>query len=348
MAPKTLPRLRPAALAALCALLPCLAAGADRSVVCVDNVHRGPDVQRATVTLTPLDDPHNPFSGDYAAWDRWVYANAVSCTDDRIEAYYRNAASHGSLVLSASVDSSGNLVPLVLAEERRLHSYAAADNSEAFPAAWRYTLYAVGPPDAALQAGYRRAVLKLRAQYSLPIPAWLAANPPAWALVLPPEAGAHAGEVVMLGAPGEDPGFELPPGEDRPGGLAKVWRRYSPDGKLLATSKPNQEWWEFYAPNPAVSPADGEPTIYRVFEADGIIAVTDTRTSQPAWLMNFDGTRLPDQRHPAPRNRNHWLGFTAREAAAIYAIQQGKPLPAPGGGAAREPHATPPPLGGRG
>ena len=300
-----------------------------------------------TVTILPLDDPRNPFRSDYAPWDKWVYQHAVTCLDPKIQQYYLGSGSAGNTMLDAYVDQAGHLVPQVLAEERRLHSYAAGDTVSYYDADWTHVLYAVGPIDSALLSNYEQAVLGLRVEYSLPLPQWLAANPPAWAMILPPEAGKHAGEVITLGAPGADQDYHMPPNAARPGARVKVWRRYSPDGKLLATSKPDQEWWEFYAANPATASGREATSFYKVFEDDGIVAVTDLRTNQLAWMMTFDGIRLDARSADKPRNHNYWLGFTASEAKTLYALQHGQRLVKPASTPApARPRPTAPPLGG--
>lgn len=286
-------------------------------------------VQSEKLAISALDDPHNPFRHEYALWDKWVYAHATDCADARVAGYFNGAGNRGQMLLQAYVDQAGNLVPLKLAEERRLHTYAAGDNTRIYDASWAYVLNAVGPLDQRVLDAYQAALLVLRAEYALPIPAWLAANPPAWALILPPEAGRHAGEVLAFGALGGDLGYALPPDTERPGAHGEVWLRYSPDGQLLGKSKPGQLWWEFYLPNPERPARDGAAPLVRAFEADGIISVSDLHTGARTQLLNFDGTPIQDVKHPQPRNHNHWRGYTASELKAIYAIQHGETQPQP-------------------
>jgi hypothetical protein len=127
----------------------------------------------------------------------------------------------------------------------------------------------------------------------------------------------------------------------------QVWHRYSADGQLLAKTRPGQQWWELFTPDPAAPGRDGQPSYYRVFEADGILSVNDLHSGKRAWLMDFTGQRLADTKAPAPRNHNHWRGFTAEEIGAIYAIQQGQPLPGASAERTGKPKPHVPVLGGK-
>jgi hypothetical protein len=278
------------------------------------------------VTILPLTAPVNPYRKDYEPWDEWIYAHAVTCTDPTVEKYFRGVGGRNNMVLDAYVDSSGFLVPQRLAEQRRLHAQATGrDDQPVYMPSWTHVLYAAGPIDDGLLAGLNEALLALRAEYVVTVPQWLAADPPAWSLILPPEAGAHAGEVVMYGKPGLDQNFFLPPGEIRPSSSRAVYYRYSTTGKLLGQTKVSQEWWELYTANPASPQGPGSSSFYKVFEALGVVSVTDVRTGKRAWLMDFAGTHLPDVRNPAPRDANHWLGLSASEVKTIYAIQHAVP-----------------------
>jgi hypothetical protein len=331
-----------AAVLALLLALPCHAAGNGKEVV-VRELHSLSAASSTKITVLPLDDAHNPFRDRYEPWDRWVLAHAVECDDRQLEVYHQRALLPDETYLEAFVDAAGYLVPQRLAEERRLHALAAGDDPRVFDAAWTYRLLATGKIEPGVLANYRLALLQVRAEYCPAVPQWLAQQPAPWALVLPAEAGKHAGEVITFGAPGEDPDYALPAGEIRPGGRGKIWRRYSPTGQLLATSKPDQEWWEFYCANPATA-EDG--SFLRVFEADGYISVTDLHSGRRSWLMNFDGTRISDEQHAAPRDENHWQGFTAAEARAIFALQHGE-RPAQPAAARPKPPTHVVPLGGQ-
>jgi hypothetical protein len=280
------------------------------------------------VTVLPLGEQRNPYLKDYEPWDKWVYEHAVTSTDPAIERYFRGEGGRSNVVIDAYVDSSGFLVPQRMAKQRRLHAQAVGrDEQPVYLPQWTHVLFAAGSMDPALRESYEHAMLKLRAEYTVTIPDWLAANPPAWALVLPAEAGPHAGEVVMYGRAGMNPDYVMCPGEIRPAASCELFYRYSPSGKLLGQTVLGQQWWELYTANPAAPAGPGSTSYYAVFEAAGLISVTDVRTGKLAWRMDYGGKRLAEQQRPAPRNENHWLGLTARELKAIYAIQHEAPAP---------------------
>ncbi len=298
------------------------------------------------VTIQPLDNERNPYRNKYEPWDAWVYRHAVASSDPAIERYFREEGGRSNYVIYAYVDSSGFLVPQRMAEEYRLHSWAVdSDTRPAFLPDWTHILYAAGPIDPVLLRDYEQAMLGLRAEYTVSIPSWLAVEPPAWALILPPEAGKHAGEVVMFGLPGAGQDYALPPGEIRPPTARSVYYRYSADGRELGHTVVGQQWWELYTSNPAAPGAGGTGSYYRVFEALGIISVIDSRTAKLAWRMDLDGTHIREVAVPQQPNANHWLGLTAREVKIIYALQRGQPLP---GTDASKPKSKPKPkpLGG--
>jgi hypothetical protein len=299
------------------------------------------------VTVLPLGTPVNPYRRDYDPWDEWIYEHAVTSTDPAIENYFRGQGGRSNVVLSAYVDSSGFLVPQRLAEQRRLHTQATGDGNQlVYLPNWTHVLFAAGTIDPALLADYQGAMFSLRAEYTLTIPEWLAARPPAWSLILPPEAGPHAGEVIMFGKPGRDQDFALPRGDVRPPSSRSIFYRYSPAGKLLGQTEVGQQWWELYTTNPATPRGPASTSFYTIFEAAGLVSVTDVRTGKLAWMMDFSGKRIADIRHPGLRDLNHWLGLTAAEVKAIHAQQHTLP------DAARpktrtKPKAKPsPPLGG--
>jgi hypothetical protein len=286
-----------------------------------------PGIKHEDLVVLELADKRNMYREEYAAIDRWIYAHAVKSTDPVVVGYLRREGVSDGFLLESFVDSRGCLIPQAVARQRELHAMAVGDDPHNYPDDWTHMVFATGPIEPELIAQYEQALLTQRAEYSISVPQWLADNPPGWAMVLPPEAGKYAGEVITLGAPGENQALTMPRSAARPGGRGKLWRRYSAEGRLLAQSQPDQEWWEFYMPNPAAELYGGQASLLSVFEAAGLVSVTDHRTGKREQLLTFDGQPVPDVKNPPRRNLNHWLGFTASELPVIYALQNNIPLP---------------------
>lgn len=199
------------------------------------------------IELRPLDDPANPYSGQYSAYDRWVWEHLVFAPTPSELKYFLNSSGleaeafragypAGWSLERAQVSAEGWLRPSKLGNSpfpepgRSLRDFVAQGRS-AYSHSANPSVYAAGVLPAAMEAVRETDKLYWLASLAPPIPAWLGEHPPLSSILLP------NGEVIALGPldlhlegnPGWNPwerNFYLEGGQ---------WRRYSPEGRLLGS-----------------------------------------------------------------------------------------------------------------
>jgi hypothetical protein len=220
--------------------------------------------------VRPLDDPANPWVGQYSALDRWAYAHFAS--PDRAEALLAAPAADAAppvLSLAVPVNASGWPIPLVeyerlkaaasdrvrsedqgrtVLEYYQCHKKGPYDLSLDKYSPTEYFYIAAGPADPALAAEAEALQVRSKAERYPAIPAWLGEAPPLAAVFLP------EAEILTCGELGERYQPD-PPGQyygSRDWQLGDPWRRYSASGELLETRQPavtgSRSWMQLWSP----------------------------------------------------------------------------------------------------
>ena len=208
-------------------------------------------------TIKPLDDPANPYRGEYGAWDRWAYDNYLwlcseygfdRMTDDEYGQFMEDAANHISDVGGDQyfmvVRGDGYLMPFVEASEGEPGQFPVmgwgheVQADGALISYWIRSAFVVettGELPDSLKDERDRAVAVVQAPALPAIPEWLVDNPPYMFQFMPD------GEIVTMG--------ELGTWGDDSVLYGPVWCRYSSEGELLGqTTGPQAYWWELYFP----------------------------------------------------------------------------------------------------
>ena len=262
----------------------------------------------------------NPFLAEYDEWDLWCYKNVIDY-DDPAVAEYAEGKHPDWVALDGGIDSNGWLVPqsasLEEAMEYLLGYYPRYGGSGDGCAA---SLTAVGPMDEETKTALLEMRSRVRASYVLPVPKWLADAPPTVARFIPD------GNFALKGEPGSgislDNAFfglySAPPGED------EAWHLYSPEGELLDTGEPGENWWQLYfkdfAERTGFDPvADAEA----IYEYGGIISAYDPESYENLFAYTYKGEELDSMYEPRPETdpRDH-ISLYGPEIPLIHAYQR--------------------------
>ena len=214
------------------------------------------------VMVRPLDDPQNPFAGDYNDWDRWIYEHndpALEIADwrEHLEASPGNGLAEYSgsqlQVLQGLVDAEGFLLPSEHVFRRKLDP-AGMSAKEYFEQQYNSdqqtppfsTLFAKGELTWEQYEDYLHVFERGGAREYPPIPAWIGENPPARMVVLP------EGEILVLGEMGQgDTSKDFWKNSHQHEQLMR-WYRYSAEGKLLEVLEQRGmlgDWRNLYGPD---------------------------------------------------------------------------------------------------
>jgi hypothetical protein len=243
-------------------------------------------------------DPKNPYLGQYADYDAWIYAQAYeqAKTPGYIPPDYQGYA--------LEVDADGWPVPLRVSGRRDLE-----DDGRTPKPHCDNLIQAYGIMGQTMQEEMDADQLATRAA-SLPrIPQWLAQQPPAAALVLP------GGEVVTRGPLG---GAADSATQGHP-----AYYRYSADGQELGHTAAGAEWWTLYFQDFAKLKQQ-HPDSY--WEEDlGCVLRLESASGQPRAVYDYHGTKLPGVKPPLDRAPKDYTWLGGSELPGLYTCQQGGP-----------------------
>jgi len=202
------------------------------------------DYTKTRITIRDPLDPDNPYLADYGDWDLWCYRNIVDRDGEAYLEFQVHGLQDGWLFAYVEIDPNGWMYPLVRSRLWEVQSWLGYYTLDPFPGGVTGHITCLGPVDNATGAGLAAALAPVIAPYHLPVPDWIAADPPAVMLHLPD------GRFALLGGLGsasdqtpclvlsEDVFLE---------GLA--WSVYSADGKLELTGEPGEYWWQVFHPD---------------------------------------------------------------------------------------------------
>jgi hypothetical protein len=236
-----------ATLATLLLAMPALAneAGSGRTFMPGVQAERPPEV--LATELRPLNDPENPYAGQYEEWDIWAYehfrpglnAQAIMAElqpperdGSRVRLasplyLWNDADGNPVLMIGQRVDNDGFLVPAQLADQndgrqqRRFGSGAGQTVLEMAQA------FASGPIELAQYDAWQLQITADAACKHAPIPAFIGEHPPVCIVFVPNGEFAVKG---MLGL-GDTEHYDMQASGDL--AARERWYRYSPEGELL-------------------------------------------------------------------------------------------------------------------
>lgn len=247
-----------------------------------------------------LDDPQNPYHGQYGAWDYWFFEHAGTPNEEMQHESYMGTAPANWLSVDIRVDSNGYPVPYLVS----LHyKYSQIALGEPYGMAYRYESYGEMPYE--LWDEYQDAILKVNAQFISPIPAWLADNPPLVARIW------TDGSVITHGPLGSwnGEGDVVPNGKGGWHYLPDPYYLYSPDGELICRTA-----WDDWEQNVFTGPFNPDDPLDALFysgwadkvfwhsracgwRGPGIInaywVLYDSNTRERLVIYDWDGTKLP-------------------------------------------------------
>ncbi len=250
------------------------------------------------VEVKDLDDPQNPYIGQYREWDLWVFANMVSMP----KAWKLGEYPEEWGTLSAEIDENGYFIPML--ESIRRREQAISDGTIGDYNRSVFKAYGDGEISRDMESAYFTEAERIRAQFVPSIPSWLAQNPPAGAMLFP------NGDVITSGKLGSTD-------NDRCSGGQVTWYRYSNNGELTGQSK--VAWWDIYYTEKYGSKnwPDGD------FEnrMDGYIFFKDRVTGQILSAWDYDGTKLELEVPPPFRDPHPFMFYNAGYLSKFHDYQ---------------------------
>jgi hypothetical protein len=258
------------------------------------------------IHVKPLDDPDNPYRGQYGPWDQWIMQQHgirnpredahMQEQSRRMTEEMRKAQEEGRKPqtsgmwrgyvptlddpwtrFSMRVDEQGFVVPLLLREEEQLKVRKAREQRPApsiylqDPPAPQFRIEGGGimPPEIAAPLLQEIKARGLR-EFPPEPPAWMKAAPPHTFMVMP------NGEYVTNGALGSwKENWQQEQMQPVEGGVkidraSRGWYRYSADGELLG-SVPEGSWLQLFNPNYASLELSGKSQGYDAYEYGGYL-----------------------------------------------------------------------------
>lgn len=280
------------------------------------------------IEVKDLDDPANPYKGQYGPWDYWLHENQHDMTDEEVEAWNDGEVTPGKRLEIICVDAAGYQIPVAAWDrqarerERRSANLSAVGNELEPPRnIRRFEFYGELPPE--IEQGMFDARMEVAADYVPRIPEWLGQAPPLQALVLP------TGEVVAYGELGTGADYDWHVEHCNSTVRHGDHHRYSADGKLLAKLPREELWAKLFSPDlDQILPSFSGDNHYILMES-GYVAIygVDERgvlSMEPIALFDYDGTPVPANTNPDLRDVSLWEPLYGREISAIYAIQQAR------------------------
>jgi hypothetical protein len=267
-----------------------------------------------------LDDPANPYRGQYAEWDYYCFANARSMTRSDSKAWNRHKVPITRRLIQVNIDANGFPTPLMLTNRQRMEYY---HNPQPAPATTgggctlSYTVY--GDVPELLDERMYAAELAIRAEFVPKIPRWLAMNPPVKAIMLP------GGDVATYGVLGSGRNIDLYTHfHHRINLFDYPCCHYSAAGELLAQVEPGDPWCRLFwsEAEQVLGAVDPEKMCY--WEQNGFVIVQQIEGWKQVAIYNYDGAPLPVETNANSRDANTWDGWYGREIMIMYAAQQAR------------------------
>lgn len=263
-----------------------------------------------------LDTAGNPFRGRYRDWDRWALEHAKSLRQVDWSAWNTGELAADLRMIFVYVDADGYPVPILETAKREFDEAHQPQTRDKNACSLKYMAFGVIPQD--MLAELKTEIMLCKARYVHEIPAWLAENPPQWAVVLPD------GNVLTKGGLGSGRDFDVFfTWRMSNGTTEQQYHRYDPSGKLAAKLEPGvTDWYKLFWPD-AAQALSGLLTPDTMVRFDnGCVLVQRYDGSDVLALFNYDGTELPVATDPRMRDQNVWNGLLGMEIPALYEAQQ--------------------------
>ena len=259
------------------------------------------------VDVKALDDPQNPFIGQYSAMDQWSY-------DHWINTEYKRLGEPGVYQGMLDVTDEGFLVPELTQLRNNLELSQGNDIDEP-QCQHTYTLYSEGEISDELMDEILQARAVLTAQYMPSIPQWLAEQPPYWAQLLPD------GSVVTYGQLGTGGEFYSKDGRWRQE-LQPPACHFSADGESLEQLEYPHLWVEFFFPD-----FDGALELHQITRDkvqvyNRYVVFQNFDESSKSGMYLYDGTPITSQEWDSLTDANRYFEMYGKHIMAMYEAQQ--------------------------
>jgi hypothetical protein len=251
-----------------------------------------------------LDDPSNPYAGQYSDWDKWIFdqAKEQAKTGNR-------RLPEGGKWYSAEVTNEGYVMPQLSALSTGLDRLRGT-----VPPSTEHCTHMIsmtGKMDPAMEEQLSASIGRVWAERYPAIPAWLADAPALRSMVLP------NGDVVTLG----ELGSGVTTGGKRVSG-AQPYFRYSPEGEMLGQTLPGEMWQALYVKDWTAAvlleqlKAKRLPRIER-----GCTVFFDRESNAVGAVYSFDGQALAPDSDLSQREPALITELTATQLADIFEAQ---------------------------
>lgn len=263
-----------------------------------------------------LNEPGNPYRKQYAQWDRWALAHAKDMRMVDWGAWNAGELPDARRMIFVKVDQAGYPIPLL--DQRAELMQQAHDPSLKHKNDCSVSFMAYGDMPLELLRELQTAELAIKTKYLGQIPAWLAKQPPLWAIVLP------SGDVVTRGELGSGQGLDayftwrnamnLPEGN---------YCRYDRTGRLVAKLLPgDSDWYKLFWPEAEqVLSKYAQARTMTIFQ-NGCVIVQEYAGKGVLAVYDYDGAALPAVTDAKARDGNVWGGIIGSEIPALFAVQQ--------------------------
>jgi len=231
-----------------------------------------------------LNDPDNPYRGQYEEWDIWTYEHVRGTTNTDVSNWYRGESPDDYCMLTIRVDTEGNVVPLRLSTADDLAIMHDPNYSPETDC--RFSLRGGGVINPRLLDKLDEMLIGLRMPYAPAVPEWLAKAPPERVMFMPD------GDLVCIGEPDPDRRISHRPNTVPAEATPTVTRRYDREGKLLAETAPGDPWFTVYFTGFADILAEMQAGNYSYWEYGGYIVFNDSQTRSIAAIYDYDGTEI--------------------------------------------------------
>ena len=250
------------------------------------------------VEVRKLDDPANPYLGQYELWDQWVYEHMVS----RPKAWKLGEYPENWDTLSAMVDKNGYMIPMLESTRQKEIAISNGEQDGYFNSS--YYVYGEGELPKNILDGFTKEANRIRAGFTPPIPTWLVENTPSMAMLFP------NGDVITLSELGDA-------SMDCCSGRKQTWYRYNSSGEFTGQSKVT--WWEIYYTEKHGEESWPEGDFEN--RMDGYVLFKDRATGQILSAWDYDGTRLDSEVPPPFRDPHPFMYLNQYFIIAFYELQ---------------------------
>jgi hypothetical protein len=278
-----------------------------------------------------LNDPSNPFAGQYSEWDTRAFEVVTSLQSKGVLSQLSEQATGladnatGTHNFDYYVDERGFLVPKLLSIRIREDFYADGSRESMMDP---YKSFAhIFVPIKMSDEDYSRFNLtadKIVAEYFPSIPKWLADSPPVGGAIIYPK-----GEVVCFGAPAssqssEKSGSHMDDEDMSQSTHSSKIFLYNSQGRLLAQSDDPAPITVF-APHLGGYGLGGESFIDKVSiqsTRDGYFILRDNKTHAVVRVVDYDGKPVSSVTIPPLRDLHNFFNVSADMLHRIYVAQQ--------------------------